>query len=275
MITRRERLVKALKHLRNSLLRRPGGAVPVLIFGEQRSGTNMLLRCFGRCLDTAMYNETDDDAFDDYELRDLGVIRRLVNASPASHVVLKPTTDGNRAGEILSALPGARAIWIYRDYRDAVSSALALFRETSLEYLTNVVDRSPLARWRSINITDEDVEFLRGHLGRGISEVSARALIWAVRNDFFFRQNLDARPDVLLLNYEDLVRDPVRVVGDAFEFVDLQFRERYTRSVFTSSIGRRPSPELDPEVDALCRGVLGRLDAARTLGCGSVSKPLV
>jgi hypothetical protein len=255
-----------LKYARNRLLRRPGDAVPVLIFGEQRSGTNMLLRCFGHCPDTAMYNETDDDAFVDYELRDLAVVRRLIERSPATHVVLKPTVDGNRAREIIEQLPGARAIWIYRDYRDAVSSALALFRETSLEYLSNVAQRSPEARWRSINISDADVSMIRAHLDRGISEVSARALIWSIRNGFYFRQGLDGRPDVLLLNYEELVRDPATVVRRAFEFAALPFRDDYTRKVFTSSIGRRPSPEIDPRVEMLCRDTLTRLDARRTAG---------
>ena len=263
MITKRERVAKAWKHLRNSIWRRRGTAVPVLIFGEQRSGTNMLLRCFGRCPSTAMYNETDDDAFSGYELRELSVIRDLVAGSPASHVVLKPTADGNRANEIMDQLPGSLAVWIYRDYRDVIGSALAQFRETSIEYLTKVANRSPEARWRSINISDDDVARIRGFLDRGISEPSARALIWAMRNDFFFRLGMDRRPAVLLLNYEDLVRDPTAVVSSAYQFVGLEFREKYTRGVFSTSIGRREAPEIDPEIEELCTDVLGRLHEER------------
>jgi hypothetical protein len=263
LITKRERIEKAGKYLRNRLFMRRGAKVPVLVFGEQRSGTNMLLRCFGRCPATAIYNETDDDAFVDYELRDLDVIRRLVEQSPASHVVFKPTADGNRVAEIVDQLPGARAIWIYRDYRDAVNSALVLFRETSVEYLTNVATRSPAARWRSINITDEDVALIQGHLQRGISEQTARALIWAIRNDFFFRSNMHRRHDVLLLNYEELVRDPATVVKHAYDFVGLDFHKKYTRDVFSTSVGRREFPHIDPEIDRLCAGVLQRLDDYR------------
>ena len=174
--------------------------------------------------------------------------------------MLKPTADGNRASEIMEQLPGARAIWIYRDYRDAISSALVLFRETSLEYLANVANRSPASRWRSINITDDDVAIIQQHLRRGISEQSARALIWAIRNEFFFRLGLDRRADVLLLNYEDLVRDSATVVSSAYQFVGLEFDEKYTRNVFATSIGRRPTPEIDPEIERLCADVLRRLD---------------
>jgi len=263
LITKRERVVKALKFVRNRVLGRTGAAVPVLIFGEQRSGTNMLLRCFGHCPATAMYNETDDDAFVDYELRALDEIRALVQRSPASHVVLKPTVDGNRADEIIDALPGARAIWIYRDYRDAISSALVLFRETSLQYLQNVASRSPEARWRSINISDDDIRLIGGHLRRGIDEQSARALIWALRNEFFFRVGLYVRRDVLLLNYEELVRDPNDVVRRAYGFVGLEFRDKYIKDVFASSVGRRPPPTIDPEVNELCANMLARLEECR------------
>jgi len=207
-----------------------------------------------------MYNETDDDAFIDYELRDLTEIQQLVRSSPATHVVLKPTVDGNRADEIIDGLPCARAIWIYRDYRDAISSALVLFRETSLQYLQNVASRSPEARWRSINVTEEDVAVIRGHLSRGIDEQSARALIWAIRNQFFFRRSLHARRDVLLLNYEELVRDPAAVVRRAYEFVGLEFQDTYTRKVFSSSVGRRPRPEIDPIIDEACAATLARLE---------------
>jgi len=258
-ITKKERLEKTLKHLRNKVVGRPGEAIPVLIFGEQRSGTNMLLDCFGKSPRTAIYNETDDDAFVEYELRELDVIRRLVNQSPASHVVLKPTADGNRADAIIDALPGAKAIWIFRQYRDAVASALALFRETSLEYLHNVVRRSPEARWRAINLIESDIAMIDGHLRRGISEASARALIWYVRNGFYFRLGLDRRRDVLLLNYEELVADPGAVVARAFEFVGLQFNAGYTDEVFASSVGRRVVPEIDAEIADLCEGLFARL----------------
>jgi hypothetical protein len=230
----------------------------------------MLLRCFDHCLDTAVFNETDDDAFVDYELRDLASIRALVARSAASHVVFKPTADGNRAAEVMDALPGSRAIWIYRNYLDVIGSALVQFRETSLQYLEKVSIRSPEARWRSINITDSDISFIRSHLSRGVTEESARALIWYVRNDFFFRQQLDGRPDALLLNYEDLVRDPSTVVAGAYDFIGLRFKRAYAASVFGTSVGRRPAPKVDADIDALCRSMLDRLNE-RCVGAGSLN----
>jgi len=272
MITKREMLEKAYKHLRNLAAGRRGTAVPVLIFGEQRSGTNMLLGCFRRSPRTAIFNETDDDAFIDYELRSLDVIADLVRRSPASHVVFKPTADGNRASEILDALPGSRAIWIYRRYQDAVTSALALFRETSLQYLQKVAARAPNARWRAANLSADDIDMVDAHLRRGISEASARALIWYIRNGFYFRLGLDGRQDVLLINYEELVRNPDEVVSRAFDFVNLEFDERFVSRVFGSSVGRRPTPKLDPAIVALCDDMMARL--ARRSGATTNGRPV-
>lgn len=270
MITKRERLEKAYKHLRNLAAGRRSKAVPVLIFGEQRSGTNMLLDCFRRSPRTAIFNETDDDAFIDYELRDLSVISDLLRRSPASHVVLKPTADGNRASEILDALPGSRAIWIYRRYQDAVTSALALFRETSLQYLQKIAARAPNARWRATNLSADDIDMVDAHVRRGISEASARALIWYIRNSFYFRQGLDRRQDVMLINYEELVRNPKEVVSRTFDFVDLAFEERFVSSVFGSSVGRRPTPDLDPGIVVLCDDMMARL--ARRSGVAATGR---
>lgn len=262
MITKRERIRKLLKHFRNRVLAAGGHAKPVLIFGEQRSGTNMLLRCFDRSLDVAIYNETDDDAFEDYELRDLASIQRLIDASPASHVVLKPTADGNRALEIISTLRGSRSFWIFRSYRDVVGSALVQFEETSLQYLHKVASGSATARWRSINVTAQDRAHIKSHLDRGISEESARALIWALRNSFFFRHSLHERSDVMLLSYEDLVRYPVEVVGAAYKFVDLEFRPAFVNAVFSSSVGRHRNVQLDPEIESFSNEILSRLNHA-------------
>jgi hypothetical protein len=261
MLTKPEKLRKYGKRLLNRLSNRPGNAVAVMLFGEMRSGTNMLLDCFDAALRAETFNETDDEAFVDYELRDLGFLRELVKRSAGTHVVFKPTADGNRAGEIMDALPGARGVWIFRTYVDVINSALKSFKQHN-GYLERIVERSPKARWRAINLTDADIRMIQRHMDRGLSDESARALIWYLRNDFYFRQGLDRRPDVLLVNYEDLVRSPVNVVREVFEFAGLAFRPKYVREVSAASVGRKTPPNIDPEVIKLCDDLLGRLTAA-------------
>ena len=124
MLTRREKLHKKWKTFQRVFRLRRGPAVPVLILGEMRSGTNMLADCFDNCLSADVYHETDEEAFVDYELRPLPEILRLVATSNGTHAVFKPIADSNRALELLEAIPRTRVIWIYRRYQDAINSAL-------------------------------------------------------------------------------------------------------------------------------------------------------
>jgi hypothetical protein len=261
MLTTTEKLRKYAKRTLNRIVHRPGKAVPVLLFGEMRSGTNMLLDCFDSTLRAETYNETDDEAFEAYELRDLSHLRKLVDRSPGSHVVFKPTADGNRAGAIMDGLPGGRGVWIFRSYLDAINSALKSFKQHH-EYLERIVQRSPNARWRAINMSEADIEMIGYHLDRGLSDASARGLIWCIRNEFYFRQGLDRRSDVLLVNYEDLVLKPVSKVREVFEFVGLLFHPKYVREVSAESIGRAAPPDLDPEIRIMCDELLRRLKAS-------------
>lgn len=59
--------------------------------------------------------------------------------------------------------------------------------------------------------------------------------------------------------YEELVRNPTAVAARTFDFVGLDFGSRYVARVFGSSVGRRPAPDLDPEIVALCEGMMARL----------------
>ena len=63
----------------------------------------MLADCFENALDADVYHETDDDAFIDYELKEIADIRQLVERSNGSHAVFKSIADSNRADELLTA----------------------------------------------------------------------------------------------------------------------------------------------------------------------------
>jgi hypothetical protein len=260
MLTRREKLHKKLKTLRRLLRPRRGPAVPVLILGEMRSGTNMLADCFDNCLSADVYHETDNDAFVDYELRDLPTIRRLIADSNGTHVVFKPIADSNCADDLLEGLPGARVIWIYRRYQDAVNSALEKWTEHR-EYLRLILEEPDKARWRARGLSADDLALIRQHYSGKLSDASARALIWYIRGRCYFTQKLQQRSDVMLINYEELVTNPREHLRAAFDFVALPFQEGYYEHVATSSIRKRPDPEIAPEIAELCAELAAQFTA--------------
>lgn len=267
MLTKREKLRKALKTLRRTLRKRAQPARPVFILGEMRSGTNMLADCFDNSPDADVYHETDDDAFVDYELKDDAEVRRLVARSNGSHAVFKSIADSNRADELLAQHAGSRAIWIYRRYQDAVNSAMEKWSEHN-EYLRLVLEEPERARWRRRNLSDGDLALIRSHYERRLSEPSARALIWYIRNRVYFNLALQSRADVMLINYEELVTSPRQHLRAAFDFVGLPFQDRFFEHVSTASIRKEAEPAIDHQVARLCdelmeqfRSVLRREEA--------------
>lgn len=259
MLTRSEKLRKKLKTLRRAFRPRRGPAVPVLILGEMRSGTNMLDECFDNCASTDVYHEYDDDAFIDYELRPLPEIRRLIARSNGTHAVFKPIADSNSADDLLEGLPGARAIWIYRRYQDAVNSALEKWKEHR-EYLRLILEEPQKAKWRARGLNGDDLALIRKHYTRELTDPSARALIWYIRGRCYFAQQLEQRSDVMLINYEDLVTHPREQLRAVFDFVALPFQDSYWKHMETSSIRKRPDPQIAPEIAALCDALTRQFD---------------
>jgi hypothetical protein len=126
-----------------------------------------------------------------------------------------------------------------------------------------VLDDPARARWRVTNLAGDQREMLRRLYDRGLSEASARSLIWLLRNDAFFRQRLDECDDVLLISYEQLVSQPTEELQAALRFVGLPFGRNSFRHVTTDSVSRDPPNEIDGEVRRLCDDMMSRLDAAR------------
>lgn len=259
MLTKRDKARKLYKQARAMVAGRARHSTPVFIFGEMRSGTNMLLECMDRSRDTEVFNETDDEAFDGYELRSNEVIEKLIQNSPATHVVFKTLADSARAAELLRYFAEAKAIWIYRRYQDVVNSALRKWNEHN-RYLQDILHDRDRARWRATNISEQSLMLVRAHYERGISEASARALIWYIRNRPYFEQELDRNAAVRLLNYEYLVSNAEHELASVFGFIGLPFRGSYIGHVSSSSVARFVAPVLDDEITKLCDGLKAALD---------------
>ena len=238
---------------------RPGSATAVFVFGEMRSGTNMLVDVFSRSRFAECYEEYDDEAYHDYVLRDDRTIEQLIARSCARRVVFKPITSNQKAAQLLDRFPDSRGVWIYRRYLDVVNSAVRNFSENN-KYLYYMLHDPETAGWRLENVTEENLELVRRIWSAGASEESARALIWYLRNCQLFQQALDCDDRLLVVRYEDIVRSPDVHVRRVFDFVGLEFEPAVTRGLFQSSIDKHASPDIDPEIEELCRGLLARLD---------------
>lgn len=211
----------------------------------------MLTDCLDRSLKTATYNESDEQAFQGYALRENEIIRGLVEKSRASHVVFKSLADSSRAVELLQLFPSAKVVWIFRNYQDVVNSAMKKWTEHN-KYLSYILHEPEKAGWRATNLTSSLLELIRFHYDRDISDTSARALIWYVRNSMFFEQSLDTNSRACLVRYEDLTRLPETEFERIFRFLDLPLSDSFYGRVSTKSIRRDEAPVIDAAITGIC-----------------------
>ncbi len=258
MLTKRQRIVKSLKRSLLFFTGECGRGVPCFIFGAQRSGTNMVIDILKKSKSTECFDENDEEAFDNYVLRDFNTTSMLVKKSRAKAIIFKPICDSQNAAQILDYFKNSRAVWIYRHYYDNVNSAMKNWKDH--KYLYYMLHDHKKARWRIENVSPEDMELVRRYYNVGISDASTRALVWYLRNRLFFQQKLDENPRVLLINYEKLVDSPNIYFQKIFLFLGLEFFSIYSQNVFRSSIGKNKQPVLDQEIDGLCRNLFDKLE---------------
>jgi hypothetical protein len=239
-----------------------GPELHVFVAGMQRSGTNMLMDVLERSLETDLYHESDARAFDNYEMRPLPVIRQLVTASHAPVFIIKALCESDHLKGMLDALPPAKALWLVRDYNDAVSSALVSFGNFVAQVGRIAQDRNADG-WRGRGMSDATHALVRSLYTPDMNDATAAALIWYFRNVRYFEQGLHEDARVLLAHYENLVTMPQDEFPRIFAFLGLRYTPYVSGEVFASSIRRREPPAIAAPVRELCAALSARFHAMR------------
>lgn len=232
----------------------------IFIAGQQRSGTNMMMDVLERHWNTDVYHETDARAFDNYVMRDLGVIRDLFRRSRAKHFVIKALCELQHLRDYLDAFPHAKAIWIIRYYGDVCRSMARQFSSTA-EALRLMRQNPDLGGWRGERMSASTHALLRDCVDDDTDEISAAAFQWYMRNRLFFDQGLDGDRRVEIVFYEDLVTNPVPTFAKIFGFLAIDFNDAAVGDVFATSIRNGELPPIEPRIDALCRELFERFCA--------------
>jgi hypothetical protein len=232
----------------------------VFVAAAQRSGTTMMMDVLDRSLDTDVLYESDARAYQDFELRPADALEPVIAASPGDSVVLKALCELQDLRTLLDRFASARAIWMLRDYRDVVNSHLALWTGMPESIAKIAADRDS-AGWRGRGMSDRTHRIVRRLYHPGISNASACALFWYFRNRIFFEQALEQDPRVMVVRYENLVGRPEEEFGRLFGFLGLPYTPRLSKGVFRTSVSKRPAPEIEPPIQALCEGLSNRFAA--------------
>lgn len=254
----REEAFLKFKLLKQQLSPRQGEPMRVFVAGVHRSGTNMLMLILDASLETDVFHENDNRAFDDYIMREPEIIRSLIERSNAPVVVVKALHEAHRLTGFLDDFAPAKGLWMIRYFEDSVNSSLKRWPKTRNKLEILLEDRDG-ADWRGSGMTDETHRIVKEHYRPGMNNASASALFWYYRNQLFFDQELDRDPRVLAIEYEELVRAPDIAVERIASFIGIGASERMKRISHSESVRKNPPPDIAPHVKALCEAMQKRL----------------
>ena len=257
-VARARKILWQRRHLDPSSPRRA-----VFLVGCQRSGTNMFHAVVGAAPEVIVYNEDARRAFRDFRLRDHATIERLVRASPAPVVLLKPLCDSHLIDRILDAHPESRALWMFRRYPDVVNSMIHMWGAHQADVIRALVARRwDILGWRGERLSDSMLRQIDAVWREDGTDHEAGVLMWVVRNHFFFELGLEADARVRLVRYEDLVTDPVAAFPPVFRFLGCAFDPDWARGVVSDSVRKEALPAISAEIAELAEGMQARLEAA-------------
>lgn len=232
-------------------------ALHVFVAGMQRSGTNLLMDVFDASLATDVYHETDPRAFERYEMRDLAHIRALAARSTAPVFVIKALCELDRIRSLMEEFAPAKTLWVVRDWRDSVHSAVRSFGNFVPQWRRLAAGDS--RDWRGRGMSADTRAVLARLLRDDVSEAEGAAIMWYYRNVLFFEQALETDPRVQVLFYERLVEAPFEAVSQVLGFVGLPGSSaRIAGRIHARSVKHRAPEGISPEVAALCDGLLAR-----------------
>ena len=235
---------------------------PVFVAGLQRSGTTMLMNIFHLHPDTEVFDEArDSKTFLDFRIRSLGTVREVIDASHFSYPVFKIIADSHVLPAILHAFPKSKVLWMYREYGANAASRLKKFGHATAA-IRKVCNDEPGGGWFAEGVSAPVLQKLQSLDRSKFSEFDYACLVWWVRNRLFFDLDLDRQPQVRLLRYETLVVDPKSTMRGIFDWTRMPSSASSMRFVHAQSLYKRNLPALDPQVEALCSGLLLQLDTA-------------
>lgn len=260
----RHALWRRLKAVRQRLAPRPV-ALHVFVAGMQRSGTNLLMDVLDASAATRVFHETDPRAFVRYEMREEAVIRQLAARAPAPVFVVKALCELDRIAALMNAFAPAKTLWLVRDWRDSVASAIRSSGNFVPQWRR--LAHGDAGDWRGRGMSAATRELLAALYHDDASEAEGAAIMWFYRNVLFFEQQLAADPRVRVVQYEALVQRPQREVAAVYDFLGLDgFNAAVAARIHARSVRRRSPPDIAPAVAALCDELLARLAALARRG---------
>lgn len=228
----------------------------VFLIGSGRSGTDILAFSLSNSADVLLVNEDNPLAFDNWRLKDLGMVNQSIKQSGYRYVLLKPIVETLRAKELLDTFENSLCIFQTRHPFDAINSMIRFFGEGHVRAVKNWVD-TDFEMFPQLPKNERD--YVREYCTADLSLADASALYWIVYNNAYFYLGLNSDNRVKLVSYENLVQQADETIASACAFLGIEPRNRMTREIYSSSIGRNNPPSINVDLEQRCEEIWNKL----------------
>lgn len=238
----------------------------LFIVGCQRSGTALLSRTLERDFNTSVYKEvsklSSEDEPKQLRLNPMPVVRATLDSNKAPFIVLKPLVESQNVIELLDTFEGAKAVWMYRGYRDVVDSFLRKWGPRhSIDDLRPIVTNQQ-DNWRTEKVSKEARRFVARFFSEEMEPADASAIYWYLRNRLFLDLDLKADRRIALCRYEALVINPALQVRRIYEHMSRPYPgDKILKEVTARRVGSGNEIHISPGIDEACRQLFDELRA--------------
>ncbi|MBD3414375.1 MAG: hypothetical protein GF421_08100 [Candidatus Aminicenantes bacterium] len=225
----------------------------LFVMGYGRSGTTILMKLFQYSWNTEVHGETSKKLMDHFMLKKHRVLS-LVEKSKAEVLIGKPILNSLEIPKILNEYEHLKVIWMIRNHKDVVHSALEAFGNKVWIYLKDLVTQKNPSdeNWISRTASSEIISTIQKMNHTRFSKQDWMALVWWAVNSTLLSENLHTSPRIKVIRYEDFVQNPMRTMRQIETFVGVNFNKKATRFVFSQSVGKGKHIRLNPVVDQMC-----------------------
>lgn len=237
--------------------------IPLFVLGCHRSGTTMLLNVMQRYPECSVYHEGNKIAYKNFRIKSDNIIKRLIKMSDKKIVVFKPLNDVQHTDRFLKFNENVKAIWIYRNYDDVVKSAVTKWGAAHKDIMIGISQgykRHPGQDAIRERMTPEMLRLVKRICNENMTFEDGAALLWYARNLIYFKLALHKDHRVLLVKYEDLVKNPIHHFERIFDFLFCPFNKEYINGIHALSVRKTPLPIIDTKIKLLLTEMMDRLD---------------
>ena len=198
----------------------------VLVSGCQRSGTTMVARIIFQSEGMINYWAGRDDELD------AALILSGWNRPdrPEGRYCFQTTYLNECYREYFKYQGGFRLIWVLRNPHSVINSMLYNWSRFALNELFNACGAQYLSG-------KDKIAYQRfGHII--ISRAQRACLSYIGKTQQVFEINKRLGDDLFVIDYDDLVTDKSRLLSGIYDFIDLPYKELYTKSINSKSVSK-------------------------------------